>query len=117
MVQINTEAMKIGLDKKSTEELIEIWKKNDQYSWTEEAFEVVKELLEERNTEVPEQDAVSDEPIKKNNPENSEIKYGIACIIGGILVYVVSMNSGDYYILPHGIILVGIFILIKHRIL
>jgi hypothetical protein len=40
---------------KTTEELVDIWIKNNRAEWTGEAFEVIQELLSERLTIVPEQ--------------------------------------------------------------
>ena len=40
---------------KDTEELLEIWKKNNREVWTATAFDVVREILEERIGELPPQ--------------------------------------------------------------
>jgi hypothetical protein len=40
---------------KDTEELIAIWKKNDRTEWSDEAFEVVREILAERIGDLPAQ--------------------------------------------------------------
>jgi hypothetical protein len=44
---------------KDTDELIQIWQLNDRREWSDEAFEIVKEILVERGAPVPEQN----EPI------------------------------------------------------
>jgi hypothetical protein len=41
---------------KDTDELIQIWQLNDRREWSDEAFEIVKEILVERGAQVPEQD-------------------------------------------------------------
>lgn len=51
---------------KETDELLEIWQGNDRAEWSDEAFEVVKEILKERGTDIPEQD----EPIYEHKEEN-----------------------------------------------
>jgi len=49
------------LNLKETDELIEIWKKNDRVEWSETAFELTKEILEQRLGKLPTQN----EPIFK----------------------------------------------------
>jgi len=44
---------------KETDELLEIWQENDRVEWSNTAFEVIKEILNERLGEIPQQD----EPI------------------------------------------------------
>ena len=44
-----------SLLRKETEELIEIWKKNDREEWTDIAFEAIEEILLERLGAVPPQ--------------------------------------------------------------
>lgn len=41
---------------KDTEELLEIWRKNDRVEWSDTAFNVIKEILTERHGEIPHQD-------------------------------------------------------------
>ena len=38
---------------KSTEELLEIWEKNDRDAWSDEAFEVIQEIMMERGEDYP----------------------------------------------------------------
>ena len=45
-----------NLNLKETDELVEIWQTNDRVEWTELAFDVVREILQERIGELPEQD-------------------------------------------------------------
>jgi hypothetical protein len=45
-----------NLDTKETAELVEIWKTNDRFEWSDIAFEAVKEILLEREVDIPEQD-------------------------------------------------------------
>lgn len=105
------ETIKNGLSKKSNEELLKIWVENDCYSWTNEAFSAVKEILIEQNIDLPEQNPVPEKPKKKD--VNSNTKYGIACVLGGIIVLVVSMMFGSTLILPYGLIGYGILVLTK----
>lgn len=44
-----------SMDLKDTQELIEIWEKNDGDEWSDQAFEVIEEILRNRNVELPEQ--------------------------------------------------------------
>jgi hypothetical protein len=43
------------LNLKTTEELIEIWQTNDRVDWTDTAFDVIREILQERLGELPPQ--------------------------------------------------------------
>jgi len=40
---------------KSTEELVQIWRKNDRTKYPEEAFEAIRQILEERGEKIPSQ--------------------------------------------------------------
>lgn len=40
---------------KSTEELVQIWRKNDRTKYPEEAFEAIRQVLEERGEKIPRQ--------------------------------------------------------------
>ena len=44
---------------KETDELVEIWQKNDRVEWSEDAFSIIQEILQERLGELPSQN----EPI------------------------------------------------------
>lgn len=44
---------------KETDELLEIWKANNHFEWSDTAFEVLRELLIERTGEIP----LQDEPV------------------------------------------------------
>ena len=45
-----------NMNLKETDELLEIWQKNDRMEWSNTAFEVIKEILMERLGEIPRQD-------------------------------------------------------------
>ncbi len=48
-----------NMETKTTQDLLRIWIENDTEQWSPEAFEVVKQLLEERGERIPlEKDAV-----------------------------------------------------------
>jgi hypothetical protein len=57
-----------SLKLKETQELIEIWRTNDRSEWSDEAFDVVQELLEERGAEIPPQN----EPVYERKEETAE---------------------------------------------
>lgn len=46
---------------KETEDLLEIWQSNHRFEWSDEAFEVIKEILEKRGIEI----LVQNEPVYK----------------------------------------------------
>lgn len=72
---------------KGTDELVEIWKRNDRIEWTEIALDVVREILLERLGELPEQDT----PFDQHEQEREEDKL----IIGEELIG--SENSPVFY--------------------
>lgn len=47
--------MYIRFSQKETAELVEIWQTNDRASWTDTAFDIVREILQERLGELPPQ--------------------------------------------------------------
>jgi len=53
---------------KETDELVEIWQKNDRAEWSEEAFGVIEEILRERIGELP----VQNEPILEHEDIEEE---------------------------------------------
>lgn len=55
---------------KETDELLEIWKTNDRTEWSDTAFEVIREILQERNGVVP----LQNQPITENNSKGDEIE-------------------------------------------
>lgn len=54
-----------NMDLKDSEELLAIWQTNDRAEWSEEAFEVIREILGERGVDLPPQN----EPIFEHNEE------------------------------------------------
>jgi hypothetical protein len=56
---------------KETTELLEIWQNNNRFEWSDEAFEVIKEILEERGVEVPDQN----KPVYEQQEEKNEDDY------------------------------------------
>jgi hypothetical protein len=57
-----------SLSQKETEELVEIWETNDRVEWTDEAFDVIREILAERNVKIPAQN----EQVLEHVTDNSE---------------------------------------------
>ena len=55
---------------KETEELLEIWQSNHRFEWSDEAFDVVNEILGERGVEIPAQDEPVYGQIKEENLED-----------------------------------------------
>ncbi len=45
----------LNFSQSETEELLEIWSTNDRYEWSEIAFDVIREILQERQIELPPQ--------------------------------------------------------------
>src|SRR5258708_34749823 len=59
MTENEKKSLRQKMQEKDTEELLEIWKKNDRTEWTDIAFEVIRETLIERTGEVPPQNEFS----------------------------------------------------------
>ena len=53
---------------KETDELVEIWQKNDRVEWAEDTFNVIREILQERLEELPRQD----EPILQHSDDSED---------------------------------------------
>ena len=47
--------LRTNLDKKTTDELLNIWTQNDRQTWRVEAFEAVRQILADRGVDVPSQ--------------------------------------------------------------
>ncbi|HSB02084.1 MAG TPA: hypothetical protein VLE49_15650 [Anaerolineales bacterium] len=57
-----------NMNLKETDELLEIWQNNHRFEWSDDAFEVIKDVLKERGVDIPEQD----EPLYKAEEETSD---------------------------------------------
>lgn len=55
MVSLSPQHIRENFRSKSTEELLEIWETNDRDTWSDEVFEIVKEILAERKEDLPDQ--------------------------------------------------------------
>lgn len=70
------------LNLRETEDLLEIWQDNDHFEWSDDAFEVIREILNTRGVDIPQQDEAkyehdetkdyefSDEELKLIDDEN-----------------------------------------------
>jgi hypothetical protein len=58
-----------NLNLKETDDLLDLWQANNRYEWSDEAFEIIRAILQERGIEIPEQG----EPVYERNEleENS----------------------------------------------
>ena len=52
---MNTERIASRMGERTTEELVQIWARNDRDTWTPEAFDAIRRVLEERKVPLPEQ--------------------------------------------------------------
>ena len=66
---------------KSTDELLQIWKENNLEVWSEDALEAAKQILIERNVELPVQNIKA---VNLSN-NNGEIKRHILAVVIGII--------------------------------
>lgn len=62
--------IKKGLQDKSIDELLVIWKENKRTRWSDNAFEAVAQILNERSVDLPEQDT----PVTFEPPAPEKIK-------------------------------------------
>ena len=73
-----------NMETKTTQDLLRIWIENDTEQWSPEAFEVVKQLLEERGERIPlEKDAVGPK-IEDLKTENIRVRNAAAKALGNI---------------------------------
>ena len=109
--------LKESFKQQPTEELLNIWKKNDRYSYRDEAFTAIREILSFRNVNVPTQaEAIDSKQPKVVSAEKKENIRGAACVISGIVITALWYFSGtNYVVVPTGLIIYGLYILIKHQ--
>lgn len=62
-----------NLNLKETDELVEIWKKNDRVEWAEDTFNIIRDILQERLGELPLQDEPILEYTDGNEDENEDL--------------------------------------------
>jgi hypothetical protein len=60
-----------NLNLKESEELLQIWHDNKRYEWSDTAFEVIQQILEERGLTLSPQEEAQIEPIIEEN-ENDD---------------------------------------------
>ncbi len=109
--------LKNNCQNKTSEELLEIWEDNDRYTYRYEAFTAIRDILKNRKVKIPEQGTIIDtERPKEISPDKKEIMYGTVCIVSGIIITLLCfLLNTSYVIMPTGLIIYGIFILIKHQ--
>lgn len=62
------------LNQRETDDLVEIWKKNDRVEWSELAFDVMQEILQNRLEEVPRQNKPIFEYVEENARKHEKSK-------------------------------------------
>ena len=65
--------IKARMGQKANEELLAIWGKNDRKEWSDDAFEVIRQVLTERKVTIPEQPA----PFVEPKPPERTVTYSI----------------------------------------
>ena len=66
---------------KETDELLEIWQKNDHVQWSDDAFSVMQEILQERLGEVPPQGEPILEYLDDNENEDTDNEADLEFVI------------------------------------
>jgi hypothetical protein len=64
-----------NLNLRTTNELLEIWQKNNRYEWTDTAFEAIQKILSERGEEVPPQGSPVLEPEKDDDADIADDEF------------------------------------------
>jgi hypothetical protein len=84
---------------KTTEELLDIWTKNDRAEWTDEAFEVVYELLLEKLEDIPEQGKPNYKRVDTTSPDIKKILTSTSFLTGwGIFPFFLVLAIGTWLI-------------------
>lgn len=116
-----------NMDLMSTEELMQIWELNDRSYYSDEAFEVIHQLLIERGQNVPEQQQESQhyremmDTIEEKEdffaPEKKGIEKGV---LGGIIMMAIAIiwfvggySAGYIFYYPPILFLIGLYALLK----
>ena len=60
------------MQEKETEELLDIWKRSDRDEWSDDAFEIIHNILLERLGSVPEQGVVTEKAEDESAQDESE---------------------------------------------
>jgi hypothetical protein len=110
-----TARIKENLGKKTSDELLDIWTKNDRSEWSDETFVAIINLLTSRNVRIPEQEVYN--PFRSNEKKlaaEKEMNKGLVFIVSALFVVFVSFLLGSpRTLIPIGLISVGAYILIK----
>ncbi len=56
-----------NMNMRDTDELLDIWQTNNRYEWTDTAFDVIRQILQQRIGQLPEQD----EPVYGEDTEDA----------------------------------------------
>ena len=62
-----------NLNTKETDELLEIWVGNRRYEWSDIAFDVIRQILEERGMALPPQDEAKTSPAIEIDPDGQPV--------------------------------------------
>ena len=81
--------IKKGLQKKTTDELVLIWKENKRTKWSDDTFEAIKQILKDRSIDLPEQappTTFTPEPPEKIKDLKMPVWLTAVCIIVPALI-------------------------------
>lgn len=62
-----------NMNTKETDELLEIWVGNRRYEWSDIAFDVIRQILEERGMALPPQDEAKTSPAIEIDPDDQPV--------------------------------------------
>ena len=79
------EQIKENINKESTDELLRIWIENDRKEWTDETFDVIKQVLIQRGEKIPEQKKPLKEDVNLTASKLDKVKedWVVICSVNG----------------------------------
>ncbi|MGB8983934.1 MAG: hypothetical protein WCC12_18835 [Anaerolineales bacterium] len=87
------EQIRDRMNLRETEELLEIWRNNQRFEWSDDAFGVIEEILKQRGVDIPEQN----EPVYENQEEAEEENVEDYSFSDEGLSIIDDENSPDFY--------------------
>ena len=82
-----------NMNMRDTDELLDIWQTNNRYEWTDMAFDVIRQILQKRIGQLPEQDDPVYEEEAEDNTEDEETDE--AAINETVIPELVDPDDGD----------------------
>ncbi len=102
------ETVKRELNKRSTEELTSIYAANNREEWTDEAFEAIRIILKERDSELP--PVETSPPVKRvKEPSPNRIPHGLGLVFAALTWNIDGLSRLNSGLLTGAGYLIGMF--------